>query len=409
VAWANDLDPLADPFFVLAAPAGCGKTFCVRHLIKRIRGRMVFCAPTNKATKVLRTSIAAPDYKPDCRTIYSLLGLSLSADGEVKELTEPEDPIDLSEYRLVVVDEGSMLNSVVMKHLRRTAEDFQLRVLFLGDPAQLPPVKEQISPIWKFPQVTHLTKVMRHDNQILALATHLRGLVDNPFARPVLAANNAEGEGVWLSEGAAFAQLIAQAAAAGDFSRPDHSKVIAWRNVTVDQFNRVIRSRIFPDAWHERPWLEGDRVLFSAPAEDLEDKPIAKTDDEGTVQKVAAAFHPLYTGYKTFELSLTMDDNSTVLAHVLHPDSQRDYERRCAELAEAARAERRKWRLFWEFKEAFHQLKYGYAITAHRSQGSTYETAFVNYRDILINKDRGEALRCLYVACTRPKKRLILG
>ena len=65
--------------------------------------------------------------------------------------------------------------------------------------------------------------------------------------------------------------------------------------------------------------------------------------------------------------------------------------------------------MFWEFKEAFHKLRHAYAITAHRSQGSTYDTAFVDWRDILLNRNRGEAFRCLYVACTRPKRRLFLN
>ena len=95
-----------DSFFVLKGTAGTGKTFCIKELIPRIRGRLVFTAPTNKATKVLRDSIASEDYKPDCRTIYSLLGLRLEANGEVKELTSPEDPFDLTKFLAVVLDEA---------------------------------------------------------------------------------------------------------------------------------------------------------------------------------------------------------------------------------------------------------------------------------------------------------------
>jgi exodeoxyribonuclease-5 len=203
--------------------------------------------------------------------------------------------------------------------------------------------------------------------------------------------------------------MIKQSADLGHFSQPDHSKVIAWRNVTVDSFNRIIRQRIFPDAWHTAQWLEGDRALFSAPASDLEDKPLAKIDDEGTITRVTTNYHPIYTEFKTFEVSLTLDDGKPVRAILLHPDSQVQFNVKSADLAAAAKETPKKWRLFWEFKEAFHQLRYAYAITAHRSQGSTYHTAFVNYRDILINQDRKEALRCLYVAATRPKSRLILG
>ena len=81
------LDDDAQDFFVLAGPAGTGKTFTVQGLLPLIRGKVVFTAPTNKATKVLRDTLRSDDYpNPDCRTIYSLLGLQLKANGELKEL-----------------------------------------------------------------------------------------------------------------------------------------------------------------------------------------------------------------------------------------------------------------------------------------------------------------------------------
>ena len=76
-------------------------------------------------------------------------------------------------------------------------------------------------------------------------------------------------------------------------------------------------------------------------------------------------------------------------------------------LAEA-RGNSRLWPAFWSFLESFHAVRHGYAITAHRAQGSTYEQVFVNSSDIFCNQNRSEAFRCLYVAATRPKKRLFL-
>jgi ATP-dependent exoDNAse (exonuclease V) alpha subunit len=67
------------------------------------------------------------------------------------------------------------------------------------------------------------------------------------------------------------------------------------------------------------------------------------------------------------------------------------------------------WKKFWAFKESFHSARHAYAITAHRAQGSTYQIAFVDYRDILLNRNRQEAARCLYVATSRPKKELYLA
>jgi len=401
------LDTSFDPFFVLSGSAGTGKTFCIRKLTEGTKGRFIFTAPTNKATKVLRESVTQDDYKPECRTIYSLLGLRLEANGEVKELKAPEDPIDLSQYKAIIVDEGSMVSEVLFSHIKQTAEQFRVKFLFLGDPAQSPPVGELHSPIWELKLDSKLLTVMRHDNQILELATRLREQVDRFAPTIKLTAANANGEGIWKLRLPEFNARIQEAAKNGNFSKPACAKVIAWRNIEVDRFNKLVRGVIFDNP--EQPWLVGDRVLFTSPARDLDDEPVASTDDEGEVTRVDEEFHGVHGEFKIFRIAITLDDNKSVIARVLHPDSLRDYSLRVEQLYEAARANSRKWKDFWAFKESFHQLRHAYAITAHRAQGSTYQTAFVYWQDILLNRNRQEAYRCLYVACTRPAKQLILS
>lgn len=401
-------DPEAQ-FFLLAGYAGTGKTFCIQNLVGLARGRLIFTAPTNKAMKVLRDTLTTDQYKPECRTIYSLLGLRLEANGEIKELAVPEDPIDLTQYRAVIVDEGSMVNSKLFAFIQQVAKDQKVKFIFMGDPAQLPPVGEPRSPIWEHcHKVAELTRVMRHDNQILTLATAIRKVVDHPAPRVNLQSDNADGQGVWrLSEGE-FEARIMQATDAGRFSRANDAKAIAWRNVTVNALNRRIRQRIFDNAALQ-PWLTGDRVLVMEPAKDHEGNTVATTDDEGTITRVEVDWHPKWREFKVWRVSVTTDDNRPIVLRVLHEDCFAEHTRRAEELAQAARLDRRKWGVFWDFKEAFHKVRHSYAITAHRAQGSTYEAAFVDWRDILLNHNRSEAYRCLYVACTRPKKELYLN
>ena len=395
-------------FFLLSGYAGTGKTYCIQALVPRVRGRLIFTAPTNKATKVLRDTLTTNEYKPETRTIYSLLGLRLEANGEVKELAVPEDPVDLGQYRAVIIDEGSMINANLFKYIFQAAKDQGVKFIIMGDAAQLPPVGEVRSPVWEnFDAKAELTRIMRFDNQILALSNAIRKVVDHPAPRFKIESDNADGEGVWrLGEGE-FEARIMQAADAGAFSRANAAKAIAWRNVTVDALNRRIRARIFDNP--TQPWLPDDRIILMEPARDLDDETIATTDDEGRITRVEVEDHPVWKEFKVWRLSVTTDDNRPIVLRVLHEDSLRDFERKAEELAFAARIDRRKWGSFWEFKESFHKIRHSYAITAHRAQGSTYDTAFVDWRDILINRNKAEAFRCLYVACTRPKKRLLLN
>jgi hypothetical protein len=58
--------------------------------------------------------------------------------------------------------------------------------------------------------------------------------------------------------------------------------------------------------------------------------------------------------------------------------------------------------------DRFAQLNYGYAITVHKSQGSTFKNVFIDIMDIFENYNQKERLKCLYTAITRSSNSLQL-
>lgn len=399
-----------EKFFLLVGPAGTGKTFTMQAFLEAYNGKVMFTAPTNKATKVLRDTLKEAGLTPECRTIYSALGLKMEPDGEVKVLTSPDEVVDLSDYKLIVVDEGSMVNSNLLNFITNTAAGSQVKFLFLADFAQLPPVGEPFSPIKTIECRAELTKVMRHDNQILDLVTTIRGVVDKPVPTVKLTSNFSADEGVWVESKLEFNRRIMKAAFDQDFLAPRKVKVIAWRNLMVESYNRMIRQRLFDNPVDL--WLQDDRIIMLEPAkaQDGDGQFLATTDDEGRVMRVRQTQHPIYREFEVWELEVILDHNKTITLFLPHQHSQAAIEKECKRLAMEARAGNRKlWRKFWELKEAFHYARHAYALTAHRAQGSTYESVFVDWKDILINQNRQEAYRCLYVACSRPKKALVMG
>jgi DNA polymerase III delta prime subunit len=402
-----------NPFFVLQGPAGTGKTYCLKELRREFKGRTMFTAPTNKATRVLRENLNADGSKEECRTIYSALGLKMEPNGEVKELAKPEEDIDLSEYRLIVVDECGMIGAGteakpgLMHFINEAAcAHPKLNWIFPGDQYQLPPVGEASSPIWTLEAPkAELTKIERQDNQILTLSGELRGMVQRPFGGLVLKNDNDGEEGVWSLAGGKLD--IAMLNQAQSFLKGE-SKAIAWRNVEVDRLNGIIRQELFADAV-VYPWQPGDRITLLGPVKNLEGDTIGTTDEEGAVEKCDVATHPLYPDIDCYRIVMRSDLNTSLDLWVVHPKSVNKFALRKARLADTARQDRSQWKEFWNFVDGFAPVRHAYAITAHRAQGSTYLRAFVSWRDILRNPNRGEAMRCLYVAATRPKKELYLG
>lgn len=396
-------------FFLLEGPAGTGKTFCMQELVQRMKRRIVFTAPTNKAVKVLRETLRSETYRPECKTIYSLLGLTMAANGEVKELRASEEEVDISAYAVVVVDEGGMLSIPVMKYIHEASKLHpQIRWIFMGDRWQLPPVGEDLSQIWTLCQEDKkgvLTKIMRTDNQILKLSAQVRSQIITPFKPIEFVSDHDDIEGVWALSAAGYRQAIINDA---DSFLSGKAKAIAWRNIVVDELNTLIRKELFADPYLY-PWQPGDRITMLEPGKDLEGKPMVTTDEEGTVERADISHHPEANEFKCWRIVVRTDFNQSVTLWLLHKESQPAYTNRVARLAAEAKIDRRKWKNFWEFKELFHSARHAYATTAHRAQGSTYEKAYANWRDILTNRSRAEAYRCLYVSVTRPKKELYMG
>lgn len=398
---------------VLEGEGGTGKTFSVCFLPPRLLDGMVFTAPTNKATKVLRNALRASGHSVPCRTIFSLLGLRMEANGEVRELAVPEDPVDLGKLTGVLVDEASMENSQLREHIRMHANQ-GVRFIHSGDYAQLNPVGEAISEVWKLQDKVQLTEVKRNSGPLLETARRIRAQVDKPAPRVLIESANDDETGVWKLSAIQFMNKLREFAASGLLSKAESCKAIAWRNSRVDQLNSIVRQEIFGVEAFKATWLVGDRLILTAPAKDFgtndgeERQTIAHTDDEGTVERADVAEHPMYPDIECWRLVVTLDDNKTVTFWAPHDTARKRYETRVAELAEVARYTR-KWDEFWLFKEAFHQTRHAYAITSHRSQGSTYTSALVDASDILTNRSRNEAFRSLYVGCSRPRKQLFVG
>lgn len=395
---------LSSWYFCLSGYAGTGKTFILREVVARCRrsaSSFVYTAPTNKAAKVLRNVTG------DACTIYSLLGLRVDKSGELKQVVAGKSP-DLSDLDVVVVDEASMVNRNLFDILRVSAERWQFKVIFMGDLAQLPPVGEPSSMALGGVVGANLTRVMRHDNQILTFATMVREQVNSLTPSIKIKSDNDGQQGVWKLSTLEFKQRIFTAAANGEFADGTQSKIISWRNVRVAEYNNIARAAIFGADAIPGFYLAGDRVVAAGPCVRA-DETLLNTDDEAIVEGVAGCLHPLESKYHAIELKARSEDNRVIRLLVIHPSSKQQFDNDSQELAHQARGNPKLWKRFWEHKELFHDVRYAYAITAHRSQGSTYENCFVDFQDILYNRNRKEAFQCLYVACTRPTTRLFLA
>ena len=155
----------APQLFRLFGYAGTGKTTLARQIAEDVDGTVLFAAFTGKAALVLRARGCE-----GATTIHSLIYRSRGSDEETPEFVINRQS-NASEASLIIIDECSMVD----EELGRDLLSFGTRVLVLGDPAQLPPVKGGGFFTEAEPDIM-LTEVHRQarDNPIIALSMAVR-------------------------------------------------------------------------------------------------------------------------------------------------------------------------------------------------------------------------------------------
>jgi exodeoxyribonuclease-5 len=390
-------------FTGLRGYAGTGKTYLVSRLVEQLLDEdctVTVCAPTHKAVQVLSDELG--DAPVQMQTLHSFLGLRLrpTEEGEYELVAEEER--DFTEG-VVIVDEASMIGREEWSHIQDAP--FWVQWLFVGDPAQLPPVNEDPSPALDVPGPT-LETIHRQaaDNPILELATKIRTGADGRFGSKF-----EDGKGVAVTrDREEFLDSVLRAFDTEAFAEDaTHARMLAYRNKTVRRYNREIRAERYgadADRFVEGEWLVGTETWFHDGVQRL-------TNSEEVRVKTASVdtFEADdQSEWGVWELKVrTPGRGLTRTIHVLHEDEFERYENALERRREKAQEDASAWDRFFELRERFARVDYAYATTVHRAQGSTYDTVFVDHRDLRVCRgEEREAL--LYVAVTRPARRLAL-
>lgn len=165
--------------YTLAGYAGTGKSSIVGYIVQNLQ-YVVVSAPTHKAKIVIERSTGKPG-----ATIQSLLGLQPNTNLDEFDINNVKfDTIGnklISKYKLVVVDEASMLNEDLYTLLVNEAKKSNTKVLFMGDNAQLPPINEKESMVFSVPEISWLKKIERQsgDNPLMSIYDSIRNNINS--------------------------------------------------------------------------------------------------------------------------------------------------------------------------------------------------------------------------------------
>jgi len=293
---------LQENLLVITGYAGTGKTTVAKEIIREFEDRGLYVellAPTGKAAKRLEEKTGKP-----AQTIHRALISKTLAD-------------------VFIVDEASMIDVMLARELMRTAQGS--RIVFLGDPAQLPPVGaghffRDLIGSGAVP-VVRLTEIMRNAGGIVRQANAVR---EGRF--PVKKDDNF----YWYADPE---KRVVQILEKAKESKKEIQLLggVYKGKIGVNQMNKIAQEILNPDAPEFEGYRLGDRVIHTG-RNDYTD--MVMNGDSGTVVDV---------------------DGTGVLVQ------------------------------FWDGKEKYYtkpelkNLQLAYAMTVHKAQGSEWDNVAVAF------------------------------
>ncbi|MEY4297258.1 MAG: hypothetical protein RLZZ423_437 [Cyanobacteriota bacterium] len=424
--------------FVLSGYAGTGKTFLCRQLLLQVE-RSGLCwtvvAPTHKAVGVLRQQLAWAGLQPTWypSTIHRLLRLKLRRQGDLERCEETEQTAaSLENLGLVLVDEASMVDSSLLEIALRCAHPFRTRLVFVGDPAQLPPVGEATSPVFAMGRAASacLTEVVRHQGPVLQLATGLRN-GQLPCRRPPLLPplRNDQGQVAALPRADWLAAAQAGLRRAAELDNPDHARILCYTNRALEELVPLARRAIHGAMADQLPVLPGEvlisRLAVMAPAcragEEAAEEPdlLLGSNRELVVRDVTPERCDLaefgvgtgdgITAPVIDTLTAEVETGETRLSLRLLPPAGSAARAALDGVLQRLRQQARDagkqggrslWRRYFLVRDAFASLGPAAVLTVHRSQGSTFGEVYIA-GDVFWPEDAVLRRQLVYVAVSR--------
>ena len=417
----------------ITGQAGTGKTTDLATLVQYCMDEEIdytVCAFTHKACGILRDKLPPGS---NIRTLDSLLkrrpGINQHATNH-KHVQTTISSGDGDKSSILFVDEYSMVGEKHLMDIRALQdEDYdgnpEMRVVWLGDPNQLPPVGDQqsIKPSGKY--AITLTHIYRQaaDNPLMTPLNQLVSFISGEPAVPLVTSHKFKrGKDI----------------VAGYRACTDDKVMLAFTNKRVENLNAEVQGyglpkpgdEVFSPTMRERFKFHdvvdtrevygielpfGDNLALNSKFKTLEYvlksdtfKFVELIDEEGDVRVFCSIFG--HYQYKMYTDQLMKQAAATNLAI-----EQANKGFKAAGWAKAnpkhklARARAKAWRDYLSFNECCICLDFAHAMTVHKSQGSTYHTVYLDSEDLGIAADINYLvyLKLMYVALSRASDSVI--
>jgi len=433
---------------LLMGPAGSGKTTVITRALASRHGIVVFCAFTNKATRVLKQALDKTDTTSGATasaviktmTIHKLLALEPcdSFDDNLKfKFNLSQCIATWKEYNIIIFDECSTISRDLFDYVSAVrgalAEDnIFIKCIFLGDYWQLPPVGEDFSCVFKTATeqkwyVKKLEAVMRSKNediqninqQLIEKSAVIKSKVSAVKNFRYYPRNLLKCRAVDIDQSAgyiahseivpAYLKYMDSDAIVLTYTKENARKTNKEIQEAIDQLLNRETKYLHEDAPYFQPY---DRCVLTRPAVPRKYKVKYKADTEyyliegaddtedntvynGEVLRVVSARDVLIHLPYMHKVSAIYSAQLLTVDYPGVPNSPSvelfnvPWELITADIKKVHRSYVKKKEMMASLHSALPTIERGYALTLYKAQGSEWNTVIINSRSILasIHKD----------------------
>lgn len=423
--------------FVLKGYAGTGKTTSISTIVThlwQIGYKSVLLAPTGRAAKVIVNYTKRPAF-----TIHKKIYFPKSKrDGNMSFVLKQNK----HNNTIFMVDEASMISdtttdaklfengSLLNDLIQYVYSGSKCKLILIGDTAQLPPVKTNLSPALDETKLSfdynkevssiELNEVMRQhqDSGILTNATELRNLMTDYFQDTNFQIDTNYPDIIRLIDSYEIENAINDAYQQDSI---EDTAIIVRSNKRANQYNQQIRNKILS---HESELAVNDYIMVVKNNYYwLEETDEADFIANGDICKVVQIhkFKDLYgfrfaditiamvdyPNQKPFEVTVMLDTLTSETPSLTYEQSNLLYQEVKKDYAEL----KSKYKQFQSIKKNKYfnalQIKFSYAMTCHKSQGGQWKNVIIEKPYLPNGQDVGY-FRWLYTAITRAESKLYL-
>lgn len=388
----------AEPVFVVCGYSGTGKTTLVRVMLQKldailktihllnpdaIEYSVELTATTNKACEAFSGLT-----QREVRTIHSYLGLRVQTDYQTRATSlVPAKSNDIKTSTIIFIDEASYIDSELLGWIFKMTHN--CKIVFMGDPAQLSPVKSNTTPVFdaNFPTAL-LTQVVRQaeGNPIVTLSTQFRETVSS---------------GQWTNfkpdmnhvqhmDRDLFEQAIVR-----EFTRPDwkysDSKILAWTNERVIDFNHAVGDCV---KGHTE-FQVGDYAVCNSYVAGTGGYKGFKTDEMVQITGISDEEEQYGVTGRVYTLNNRVE--------LFGPNVLADWK-----AAEKRLKADKKFSTLNQIDSSWIDLRAAFACTVNKSQGSTFDRVYIDLDDIGRCHNANLVARLLYVGVSRARHQVFL-